>query len=139
MKIGVLATIILGALIGYPIASFGGLAPDSDGDGVPDVLDNCKFVSNPSPLNCDSDTDGVGNRCDCDITNAPAPPNGLNCAPSDFTAFRTQYNAGGTAVTDMGCNGVGNNPSDFTLFRNAYNNPAIRGSGLSCAGTIGCN
>ena len=39
MKVGVLATMIFGALIGYPIASLAGLAPDLDTDGIPDVLD----------------------------------------------------------------------------------------------------
>ena len=36
--------------------------PDSDGDGVPDDLDNCPSVSNP--LQIDSDSDTVGNACD---------------------------------------------------------------------------
>ena len=45
MKVGVLATMIFGALIGFPIASFAGLAPDADGDGIPDVLDKCTIDS----------------------------------------------------------------------------------------------
>ncbi len=35
---------------------------DSDGDGVPDVSDNCPTVSNPTQTNSDSDT--LGNACD---------------------------------------------------------------------------
>lgn len=34
---------------------------DSDGDGVPDLLDNCKFVFNPSQF--DRNGDGVGEAC----------------------------------------------------------------------------
>lgn len=37
-------------------------SPDSDGDGIPDHLDNCPFVANPDQV--DSDGDGVGDACD---------------------------------------------------------------------------
>ena len=37
---------------------------DSDGDGVPDVYDNCPEVKNPDQL--DSDGDGIGDACDSD-------------------------------------------------------------------------
>jgi hypothetical protein len=40
---------------------------DSDGDGVPDYLDNCVAVPNPDQL--DSDGDGYGNACDADLNN----------------------------------------------------------------------
>lgn len=37
-------------------------APDTDGDGVPDSLDNCATVANPTQV--DTDGDGVGDLCD---------------------------------------------------------------------------
>ncbi len=37
-------------------------APDTDGDGVPDAVDNCPAVANPAQT--DSDGDGVGDACD---------------------------------------------------------------------------
>jgi uncharacterized repeat protein (TIGR01451 family) len=37
-------------------------APDHDGDGVPDELDNCPDVSNPGQT--DSDGDGIGDSCE---------------------------------------------------------------------------
>ena len=36
---------------------------DTDGDGVPDVCDNCVGVKNPHQQN--SDEDGVGDHCQC--------------------------------------------------------------------------
>jgi len=43
-------------------------APDSDGDGVCDVLDTCPAVFNPSrtagPNQADTDRDGIGDACD---------------------------------------------------------------------------
>lgn len=50
-------------------------ALDSDGDGIPDVTDNCRFVFNPDQLNTDAantaanrpGADGLGDVCDPDI------------------------------------------------------------------------
>jgi hypothetical protein len=36
---------------------------DTDGDGVPDVPDNCPEANNPDQI--DTDEDGVGDSCDC--------------------------------------------------------------------------
>ena len=38
--------------------------PDSDGDGIPDVDDNCPFDANPAQI--DTDGDGQGDACDDD-------------------------------------------------------------------------
>ena len=38
------------------------MAADSDGDGIPDNVDNCDAVSNPAQQ--DSDNDGLGDLCD---------------------------------------------------------------------------
>ena len=65
-------------------------SPDTDGDGIPDQLDNCPFVFNPDQF--DRDNDGVGDACDlaacddgqieydeeCEIGNGLAP----QCADS---------------------------------------------------------
>ncbi len=39
------------------------LAQDSDGDLIPDAIDNCPFVCNPSQA--DNDNDQIGNACCC--------------------------------------------------------------------------
>jgi hypothetical protein len=46
---------------------FAGSAPDSDGDGVPDLIDNCSAVANPTQD--DTDGDDCGNLCDADYNN----------------------------------------------------------------------
>ena len=39
--------------------------PDSDGDGVNDLQDNCTLA--PNPAQTDADGDGIGNICDADL------------------------------------------------------------------------
>jgi len=41
--------------------------PDTDGDGVPDVVDNCTLLANADQR--DTDGDGFGNICDPDLNN----------------------------------------------------------------------
>lgn len=66
MKHGMIVLIAAVALIGLPMAGWAGVAVDTDGDGVVDVLDNC--VAKPNASQNDSDGDGCGNACDQDIT-----------------------------------------------------------------------
>ncbi len=40
---------------------------DTDGDGILDITDNCKSISNPDQI--DTDADGLGNTCDDDANN----------------------------------------------------------------------
>lgn len=135
MKIGVLATMIFSLALGFPLASMGGLAPDNDGDGIPDVLDNCSTLANSGTQSCDTDIDGYGNACDGDFDQN----NATNA--NDFTIFVADFQPPGTdsgVGTDMNCNGSveGN---DFTLFSNDFAPPGEPGpSGLSCAGEAGC-
>jgi len=91
--------------------------PDSDSDGIKDVSDNCRFISNP--LQEDGDTDGIGDVCDnCPnhqnangkgtCVNIPAGPsctNNVDCTlpPSVPKCVLTQadnYPLGGNGVGD---------------------------------------
>jgi hypothetical protein len=143
MKVGVLATMVFAISIGYPIASFAGLAPDADGDGIPDVLDKCTLDSRnaTAPATCDTDVDGYGNVCDADFDQSGT----VN--PTDFTMFFTpRFKTGSDTPAvgaDMDCSGAVN-PTDFTMFFTPKFKGALGGavpgpSGLSCAGTPGCS
>jgi len=53
--------------------------PDTDGDGIPDSLDNCREVANPSQD--DEDRDGSGDSCDtCQGTRAGSAVTRDGCA-----------------------------------------------------------
>jgi len=143
MKVGVLATMVFAISIGYPIASFAGLAPDADGDGIPDVLDKCTLDSRnaTAPATCDTDVDGYGNVCDADFDQS----GGVN--PTDFSMFFTPRFKSGVDVppvgADMDCSGAVN-PTDFSMyftpkFKGALGGPIPGPSGLACAGTPGCS
>lgn len=62
------------AFIANPVTLLHGTAPDTDGDGVSDSLDNCLLVPNPPDLmldkvnavQIDTDGDGRGDVCDAD-------------------------------------------------------------------------
>ena len=144
MKVGVLATMFLATVIGYPIASFAGLAPDADNDGIPDVLDKCSLDSRNSvaPGTCDTDTDGYGNVCDADFDQNFAV-NSVDFSTKFVPAFKGLDPSPWPEGMDMDCNGAVN-AIDFSQ----YFVPKFKGllggaipgpSGLSCAGTPGCS
>jgi hypothetical protein len=129
MKISVLATMVAILLIGFPIASFAGIVPDSDNDGVLDPFDNCVALANAAPLDCDSDDDGYGNLCDGDFDN------NYLVGGSDFALFSADFSFPETPGfgTDMDCSGLVGGP-DFGLFSGVFS--LVPGpSGKACAGT----
>jgi len=136
MKVGVLATMILGALIGYPIASSAGLAPDVDTDGIPDVLDKCVNDPRNASLTCDRDQDGYGNVCDGDFNQSNT------VVAADYGMFFVPDLSGGVDTgrgTDMNCSGTVT-AADYGMFfvpQLSGGKPGL--SGLTCAGTIPCN
>ncbi len=94
------------------------VAIDTDGDTVPDPVDNCTLV--PNPGQCDSDADGFGNHCDGDLNNNDATN------AQDVTLFRAQLGLPSTAPAynqaDINCNGTVNG-QDVTLFRQLLGSP----------------
>jgi len=128
-------------LVGFRVARVVGVAPvDTDGDGIPDVLDKCTLDSRNATATCDTDADGYGNPCDADFDQ------NFSTNSVDFTMyFVPAFKSGvpSSTGTDMDCNGaVG--ATDFV----GYFVPKFKGSapggtapgpsGLSCAGQPGC-
>jgi hypothetical protein len=144
MKVGVLATMVFAISIGFPIASFAGLAPDSDNDGIPNVLDKCTLDSRnaTAPATCDHDGDGYGNVCDPDFNQS------YTVTSADFgqffnPAFKGSDPSPWPQGMDMNCSGTMTS-ADFGQFFNPKFKGILGGqrpgpSGLSCAGTPGCS
>jgi hypothetical protein len=135
MKTGVLTAMIFALMVGFPIAAMAGLAPDTDGDGVPDVLDNCSTVPNAAPFDCDTDSDGFGNACTSDFE----PDN-----DTDITDFLSGLYPARQAMGPSRYDGDCDNDTDITDFLNMFYPrfqamaPGNVPSGLSCAGTVAC-
>ncbi len=157
----VFAMVSLALLLGLPQMTF---AVDTDGDGVPDELDNCVLVYNPPPFDCDTDQDGYGNLCDPDfdqnfVVNALDytrrflpdflnPPPASNCGGFDcVTSGGTNHALDGT---NMDCSADGPNGSsdgsvnaadavNFSHYFQGPSQPRPGPSGLACAGVPGCS
>jgi hypothetical protein len=146
MKLNTITTLFVGLLLlGFPLSSQAGPAPDADGDGIPDVVDNCTLVAQGSagvcssttcPGTCDNDQDGYGNACDTDLDN------------DFFTLGATDYDLiFFPEIQNFTPNGLGDHNCDGFTLTDDYDNvffPAIQvfaqpgPSGLSCAGTTPC-
>ena len=79
--------------------------PDADGDGVPDSLDNCPGIFNPSQR--DSDGDGIGDVCDSKC------PDLDGCSPisfRDFAIFASAWRVpdSGPRAGDLNADGIVN-------------------------------
>jgi hypothetical protein len=66
-----------------PVLANATVGGDIDGDGVPDVSDNCPTVANPGSPQADADGDGVGDACDncVNVANPPVPAGFLTSNP----------------------------------------------------------
>jgi hypothetical protein len=81
MRLTVFAATLAFLLWGTP--AFAGTAPDSDGDGITDVIDNCSDDVNTAQD--DTDLDDCGNICDMDYSGTGTADFG------DFGEFVLKY------------------------------------------------
>ena len=126
-------------VIGLPMLAFAGPAVDGDGDGIPDVIDNCSTGANAGAAGGDDDKDGYGNACDGDFNND------LTSDGVDFSVphFLTDFASGAQSInsdgnpqgTDMNCDTVIDGV-DFTVpyFLTQFAAGVPGPSGLACAG-----
>ncbi|MBA2336144.1 MAG: thrombospondin type 3 repeat-containing protein [Blastocatellia bacterium] len=68
-------------LVGSVTIPIAPVVSDSDGDGVPDTIDNCPSTANADQL--DTDSDGQGNACDADDDNDGVVDGVDNCPLTD--------------------------------------------------------
>jgi len=87
---------------------------DGDGDSVPDFRDNCAATANAGQA--DTDIDGYGNACDCDLNNDGS----VNMC--DFAQFRMYWGTS-EAVADFNGDGMVN-MLDFVIFRGRWGTTA---------------
>lgn len=174
MRIGLISLVsafLMG--IAFPLTAMAG-NPDTDGDGVVDSLDNCVLTPNAPQTNtdgdargnacdncnvvandqaplyqgtsaqCDADTDGYGNGCDCDFNQDG------NCNALDIGTLAANFNKAAVPnVSDVGdANCDGNvNALDLGNLAGHFNKAMATGaktSGLPCASATlarpgGCN
>jgi len=89
---------------------------DSDGDGVVDGEDNCRLTANTDQR--DTNGDGYGNMCDCDLDNDDV------VGMTDFGIFRREWNTSGTGI-DSDFNGDEVvNYFDYSIFGMRYRSVA---------------
>ena len=117
------------ALLLWGMPALGGPLPDSDGDGVSDVDDNCSDDVNSAQD--DTDADLCGNACDADYDNS-----GIVAFPDYFqfvTAFGTNDEEKCHTGTVPGC--LVNFPQYF-FFATAFG--TIPGPSGTTPGTTAC-
>ena len=128
MRFKIFAVMFAFLLWGTP--AFAGTAPDLDGDGIGDSLDNCSVRANPDQV--DTDGDDCGNVCDADYGQSGTVSIG------DFGAFSQNFNTNNTLymhtppINSAEFVSIG----DFGFFSQNFNtNPGPSGT---TAGTLQC-
>jgi hypothetical protein len=138
MRLTVFAATLAFLLWGAP--AFAGTAPDGDGDGISDGLDNCSDHSNP--FQDDTDGDDCGNLCDADYSQAGVvglPAFGLfvaafNTNEENFCHFELASPPAAAPGPVAGNCVVG--LDDFGYFVSVFNTPP--GPSGTTDGTVAC-
>ncbi len=87
---------------------------DTDGDGIPDGIDNCTLAANPDQR--DTDSDGYGNRCDGDFNND------LLTNAFDVSILKADYGKTGDLESDLNSDNKVN-AFDVSILKALYGKP----------------
>jgi hypothetical protein len=125
--IALACAILLAAGLSLTVTA-GPTEPDTDGDTVVDIHDNCYLKANTNQY--DQDQDGYGQACDADYSQDGKVDN------TDFATFQANYLPLYLGVCDHTCDGKVDN-SDYATFQTLFPptgtiNPGP--SGQTCAG-----
>jgi hypothetical protein len=125
MKLAMLVAVVLLS------CAFEANAQDTDGDGVPDAIDNCLVAVNSRQL--DPDRDGYGNRCDGDFDQD-------GDTDQDDGDWYVSWCPGGFPMDPDICDTNENGLTDFEdpLIMVSLIGSPPGPSGLACAGTVPC-
>ena len=104
-------------------------APDTDGDGVTDDVDNCTLTANASQT--DTDGDNIGNACDADIF----PPGGGDCSVNfgDLSVLKAGFFPVNDPLADFNGDG-GVNFGDLAFMKATFFNGGDPGPGPGAPG-----
>lgn len=129
MRLTIFAAMFAFLLWGTP--AFAGNAPDSDGDGVIDSLDNCS-LNTVNPAQDDTDGDGCGNLCDADYDQLG------DVGFGDFNILRGVWLGPGPDQNHVEDPPIPHDVGfgDFNFFRSAF--LGIPGPSGTTAGTLAC-
>ncbi len=113
------------------------LAADTDGDQVPDLMDNCRITSNPNQAS-NGDIDGEGDACDCNAFDPEIrTTDAVFVAPSGHDADSGARNAPVKTISQGIALAQANGKTKVYIAEGIYNETIEMRDGISAFGGFG--